>query len=214
MAEGPDETWEAIAEPYTYSILAHHPDHAAAIGLISIEMGRLEIALGELLAALLHIDKDFGHVIYHTPQANIARIQIVENVLRYSLPNEKSENRQRVESYLTRARAYVGKRHEYIHNVWGVDDATRTKVTRQSVPFKSDKPEVEVPIRELHDLVAKIRRLITDLRAETRLIYKIWPPYTWQGKPREQPTDAKDPLGSPPADEPLKPEPPPQSSQG
>jgi hypothetical protein len=49
--------------PHTKSALEQHPEHVQAIGMVSIEVANLEINLGELLAALLHIDAYFGRLV-------------------------------------------------------------------------------------------------------------------------------------------------------
>ena len=46
--------------PRLRSILERHPKYAQAIGIISAEVAVLDVVLGELLAALLHIGPGFG----------------------------------------------------------------------------------------------------------------------------------------------------------
>lgn len=172
--------------PLSYSILEHRPRYAHALGMITIEIGRLEMSLGEMLAALLHIDRDFGHVIYLTPQANMARLSIIENVARESFL-DSSPSLKRILGFVARAKAAMSKRHEYVHDVWGVSDDDPDKVTRRSLPYKRGKPERIVPIEELTALIQKIRILVHEVRQETEVMFHEWPPYTWQGKPRERP---------------------------
>jgi len=170
--------------PYQ-STLAKHPEYATAIGMVSIEIGNLEILLAELLAALLHIDPHFGRIVYLTPQNNMARINIVENVARDTLA-DGSPGRVHIENLLDRAKAVVGKRHELIHNVWGLSVADRDKISRRSVPFKESHPAKQVSINELNDLVEKIRVLCTEILKTTADSFQAWPPYTWPSKSPEQ----------------------------
>jgi hypothetical protein len=170
--------------PYQ-STLAGHPEYVTAIGMVSIEIGNLEILLGELLAALLHIDPHFGRMVYLTPQSNMARIQIVENVMRGTL-TEGSIERNHIERLLDRARSAVGKRHELIHNAWGLSVEDRKKISRRSVPFKDNQPAKQVTIKELNDLVDNIRSLCTEIVDTTEESFRSWPPYTWQTKSPEQ----------------------------
>jgi hypothetical protein len=176
-------------KPYQ-STLAARPEYATAIGMVSIEIANLEILLGELLAALLHIDPHFGRIVYLTPQSNMARIQIVENVLGDTLM-EGSEGRLHVEGLLARAKSVVGKRHELMHNAWGVSSEDREKVARRSLPFKASHPAKQVPIVELNDLVGKIRVLCTEIVETTGESLRSWPPYTWQPIPNEQSPDGQ-----------------------
>jgi hypothetical protein len=172
------------AQPPHQSTIAKRPEYATAIGMVSIEIGNLEILLGELLAALLHIDPHFGRVVYLTPQNNMARIQIIENVMNDTLV-EGSVGWTHIKSLLTRAKAVVGKRHELIHNSWGLAVEDRAKVIRRSVPFKNSQPAKQVPIQELNDLVEKIRILCTEIVKTTADSFRSWPPYTWPSKPPE-----------------------------
>jgi hypothetical protein len=92
------------------STLAAHHNHVHAIGIISIETGNLEINLAELLAALLHIDRHFGRVVYLTPQSFMGRLQILENVMEDVLV-EKSEGKKYIKSVIAKARSYLGRRN-------------------------------------------------------------------------------------------------------
>ena len=51
------------------SALEKHPEYPKALGLLSAEIGVLEMLLGELLGAVLGITRELGQVIYNSPQS-------------------------------------------------------------------------------------------------------------------------------------------------
>ena len=212
MEEPSDDDESSSVVPFTYSVLEEHPEHVKALGMVSIEIGRLEMSLAEMLAALLHIDRRFGHTVYLTPHSNIGRITIVENVMREAL-KEGSAAYKAIQDLLTRSKAVMSKRHEYVHDVWGLLDSDQSKVIRRSVPFKRHLPEKVVPLAEIADLIGKIRVLVNEIRLETAQMFQSWPPYTWQGKPREAPEGETIHSEHPPEDDPPAPQDPPRSSR-
>jgi len=118
-----------------HSALERRPKHVLAIGMISVEIGNLEITLGELLGALLHISRPIGTALYLTPNANMARLQMLENVCELSLV-PKSARYKEVSRIISEARAVIGRRHEYMHNLWGLSAANPKVVVRRAVPFR------------------------------------------------------------------------------
>ncbi len=100
------------------STLERHPKHVHAIGMIAIEMGNLDPMLGELLGALLHVDRDMGRIIYQTPRAAMGRIDLLGNVA------ERAIKDPRVTGVIKRAKSVTQKRHEMIHDIWGLDETT------------------------------------------------------------------------------------------
>lgn len=165
------------------STLERHPEHVQAIGMISIEMANLEIMLGELLAALLHVAPAFGRIIYLTPHAALGRLAILENVTAAHLV-EKTEGRTYIDKIIKRTRAVIGKRHKYIHDSWGVSLDDPTKIVKQSLPFDhKDTPAEPIHINELTGLVTDIRELTDDVRRTAAESFQAWPPYTWRDTP-------------------------------
>jgi hypothetical protein len=73
--------------------------------------------LGCLLGALLHISPDIGRLIYLAPRAALGRIAIIEHVLDVTL-KDGSETRAAIEKNLRKAKAILGKRHDFIHGRW------------------------------------------------------------------------------------------------
>jgi hypothetical protein len=82
--------------PSRRSILANRPDYVEAIGMISIELANLEMHLGGLLGALLHISPRIGRIIYLSPRAAIGRLTVLENVLDVTL--REGRRRTRIEN--------------------------------------------------------------------------------------------------------------------
>jgi hypothetical protein len=205
MAKGPPQS-----DLPSQSALESFPEYARAIGMITAEIARLEMALADMLAALLHIDRHFGHIIYLTPKANFARIEILENVVRDSI-KDGSIGRNLLESFIARARASMGKRHEYMHNVWGTDN--KNDVSRRPLPYRETKPFTQVPLTELTGEIDKIRRLIDEVREQTDKMFSAWPPYTSRNKSPEPQQAAKGPSDHPRKDVPPRRSSPPRSSR-
>jgi hypothetical protein len=178
----PDQEWR------TGSALVSRPDHVHALGMISIELGHLEGMLGCLLGALLHISPDIGRLIYLAPRAALGRIAIIERILDVTL-KDGSETRAAIEKNLQKAKAILGKRHDFIHGRWGLSDLSeQAEVFWHSVPFEPEKPARPVPLSELTGLIDSIRSTADDIAAITEELYEGWPPYSSQARrPKRQP---------------------------
>jgi hypothetical protein len=178
----PDQEWR------TGSALVSRPDHVHALGMISIELGHLEGMLGCLLGALLHISPDIGRLIYLAPRAALGRIAIIERILDVTL-KDGSETRAAIEKNLQKAKAILGKRHDFIHGRWGLSDLSeQAEVFWHSVPFEPEKPARPVPLSELTGLIDSIRSTAKDVTAITEELYEEWPPYSSRAKrPKRQP---------------------------
>jgi hypothetical protein len=180
LPKKPDEEWQ------TGSVLVSRPDHVHALGMISIELGYLEGMLGCLLGALLHISPNIGRLVYLAPRGALARISIIENVLDVTL-KDGTEMRTAIEKNLGRAKAILGKRHNFMHGRWGLSDLSeQAEVFWHSVPFKPEKPARPVPLSELTGLVDSIRSTAQDITAITESLYDEWPPYSSRPKRRKR----------------------------
>jgi hypothetical protein len=164
--------------PPTRSVLEQHPKHVQTIGMVNIEVANLEINLGELLAALLHIDPYFGRVIYLTPHSFHGRLAILKNIVEDHI-DDSTEGRAHLDDLIKRAAKILGKRHEYIHNTWGTSPQNPQNVVRQEITQR--KRAKLVPIKELEELVEDIRELSDNVAKTTKDAFAAWPPYTWQG---------------------------------
>jgi hypothetical protein len=171
------------------STLDQHPDHVSAIGMMSVEVGNLEFMLGELLGSLLHIDPDFGAIVYLTPKSYSGRLEILKNVVSFSL-NESSGVRKKIDLIIQKAERYIGKRHALIHESWGVSVENSTQVVRRPMPYLDKRPAKVVTVRELTDLVENMRELADEVRLLTQDLLSEWPPYTSQPTPREPPPES------------------------
>ncbi|MEQ1719030.1 MAG: hypothetical protein ABL907_24100 [Hyphomicrobium sp.] len=146
-------------KPYQ-STMERHPEHVRAIGMISIELANLEVHLADLLGVMLNRSKAIAHSIYFTPRANIARIDIiiaVANVIAEKHPKPA----RRVQNFGKRARNIMQKRHDHIHNAWGVAEDTG-KVGSGKLPMR-DKNWKPVDDKELLNIVSDLRNLITEI---------------------------------------------------
>ncbi len=164
--------------------MERHPDIVKAIGMISVEMGNLEIFLGDMLGALLHIDRVVGRTVYLTPKSAYGRIEILKNVVAQSMI-EGTDLRKAAESLISRGETVIGKRHEFMHEAWGLSEEDQTTVVRRRLPFTTRTKSKPVTLEELRRLIQDIRELAHDVILFRDEIYRDWPPYTW---PEDQTT--------------------------
>jgi len=143
--------------------------------MITIEIGNLEIELGGLLGALLHIQREIGEIVYLSPRAAMGRLAVLQNVAEATL--EKSEALNHLKDIFKRANKVLLKRNDMIHQPWGVHK-NKKQVHRLAVPPNEKQPSWIVPINELNDFVEDIRELAQDVRKTTEDVYRAWPPYT------------------------------------
>jgi hypothetical protein len=166
------------------TVLVDHPQYLTAIGLITVEMSNLELALGEMLGALLHIDRTISRTIYLTPQSSFGRFQVLDNAVAVAL-TAGQEPRKKVERIIGKAKAYMGKRHKIVHDGWGRDKASG-EIYQLQFPV-TGAPNVPRPMNELQDLVLNIQALTGETRHLTDEMYGDWPPYTNPGHPAPKP---------------------------
>ena len=171
------------------SALENHPEHVRAIGMISIENANLELSLADLLAATLFLSKKVAHAIYFTPRAAALRVEILEAAAKANLePHSKSHpaaaiNIQKrkalskIERLTKRARAQIQKRHEVIHDAWGVahEEESRPVIRQNPGQAMLGKDAQPVPLNDLLALVKALRDLIDDVDALT-LTFRQHPP--------------------------------------
>jgi hypothetical protein len=174
-----------MADPVPLNtVLVDHPEYLTAIGLITVEMSNLEIALGEMLGALLHIDRTISRTIYLTPQSAFGRFNVLENAVAVAL-TKGMDPRNKVERIIGKAKSYMGKRHKLVHDGWGRDKDTKEIY---QLPFPvTGAPNIPRPINELKDLVLNIQALTGETRQLTEEMYGDWPPYTNPVSPKQAP---------------------------
>jgi hypothetical protein len=155
---------------YWHSTLTKHPDFVNAIGMVSVENANLEAALADLFAAVLHIREEVGRAVYFAPRAAFLRIEILEAAARSRLRPKRKGDRfyenepgkaaalKQVTNIIASAKSVVGRRHEVIHDAWGVDDETG-QVTRGAHPATPDQMRRET-IGTLNALLHDLRSVI------------------------------------------------------
>jgi hypothetical protein len=143
------------------STLEKIPDHVRAIGMISIENGNLEDAMGALFAEVIIVPHRVGLAIYMTPRSEYARIEILRNAAKaaYSARDANRQKKQlrHVLNICERALKLVGKRHTQIHHGWGADESG---AVQRFVP--GTWVGENVPLSTLSNIIEDYRRLIED----------------------------------------------------
>jgi hypothetical protein len=151
--------------------------------MISVELANLEMYLGSLLGALLHIAPSTGRIIYLSPRAAIGRLAVLENVLEVTL--REGKRRTRIENLVGAAKAAIGKRNELIHGAWGITaDPPIGEVHWHGLPFKDTTRPVK--LEELTNLIESIRGASDEAATITDIIYTEWPPYASHPKRRRR----------------------------
>jgi hypothetical protein len=148
------------------STLQEFPDHVRAIGMISIENGNLEDAMGALFSRVIMVNLRVGLSVYMTPKAAIPRIEILENAAKTVFRDRGAdEQKERLAGALKnvlnicgRAKSLVGKRHRIVHDGWGVDHETREVQRFAPGSWKGE----QVSLSELEVIIKDYRHLIDD----------------------------------------------------
>lgn len=164
------------ASPGFKSILEDHPEHLKAIGLVTVEVNNMEMALAQLLAKILGVGPDIAGAIYFTPRGQIPRVEMMMNVVQIAFAKDQY-NLSQIKSALLRAKTVMGKRHKIIHDSWGTTEDGN--ILRTSYPMKQGTENSTLtPLKTLNALVDDTRKLITDL---TVLVFALphakLPPY-------------------------------------
>jgi hypothetical protein len=169
---------EHEGSPMVRTSLEDRPEYVNAIGLVTIEVTNLELALGQVLGALLGVGPDISNSIYFTPRAEIPRLEILGNVAALTL-NSKSAEFRSVASIVSRAKAAIGKRHRVIHDAWVLSE-DQSHVRRMSLPMKAVGSR-EAPLRELQDLIRDLRKLVGDTLQLTFKVSVVAKRSPWRG---------------------------------
>lgn len=162
---------DTMAKPTKVSALERHPAYPKALGILSAEIGVLEMLLGELLGAILGIETHLGQVIYNSPQSYTGRLDIPANVISVTL-KPTIPGTVRLNGFIKRTRARIQYRNTVMHSLWGIKQSDPSIVTRREVPLLPDRPQIPVPLRELQDEIAKVRTLIDEVEQEIPEVIK------------------------------------------
>jgi len=138
------------------SPLARFADHVHAIGMVTVEMGNLELMFVHLLGTMLHIPEATAAAILVTPRATRSRLEVITNVAAEVLSKEQSRS---VDRLAKKAIAILGKRNEIVHDFWGVSK-DRTEVMRSPHPYGEPKP---VKLTDLNQDIDRLRRLADEV---------------------------------------------------
>lgn len=169
----PQIDWPDLSSP-----MVHFPAHLQAIGLISVEISSMEVMLGDLLGALLNLSPDESHLIYFTPRAAIARIDVLVNVAICNTFDAHPVIRAKAVSLAKRAKAVMGKRHDIIHAHW-VPLADWTMVGRVKAPIDFSEMPAEVKLEDLTQLARDVQSLIREVRLFIDEAAEALRPETW-----------------------------------
>ena len=148
--------------------LEQFPEHLQAIGMISIENGRLEIALAGLFGVILRVSKNLSHAIYFTPRAAALRIGILEASAKVKFATQK-DIFNKIRGLAKRSRNLIQKRHDIIHDAWIVGQYHHEKsVTNLVIKIPTsdfatfDKMEI-IELKELKVIIDDFRILIDEI---------------------------------------------------
>jgi hypothetical protein len=157
------------------SSLENQPEYVRQIGMVSIENANLEMAMAELFGRSLMISQRIARAIYFAPKAATARLDVFDDAIKTAmaptarhdevseLGRQKADALAKVRKLAKRARVIVYKRHEVIHDAWGVSDETGA-VTRSPLPVGPNDEGRPSPPSELKDLIRNTRILIGEIR--------------------------------------------------
>lgn len=164
-----------MANPTFRSSLEAHPDYVNAIGMITIEVGNMELALDQLLARMLGVGPDISAALYFTPKGAMARVEMMLNVANIAYAKDAYSLSQ-VKNLLLRARTVMGKRHSIIHDTWSLTE-DGSSVQRASNPTKKGST-TPTPLKALTALIDDARRVVTEAMTLTMTlpVAKL-PPY-------------------------------------
>lgn len=163
--------------PYQ-TALERHPEMLKLIGTVSVEATNLDVALGRLFSAVLHIDAHYGSVVYLTPKAAFARLDMLRNAVKESIA-KSGTHRAKIDNIIKRAETIIGKRHEAMHVAWSVSAVNVDEIGYFNLPFSRDVGPKDKKIEEMERVVSDTRQLITEVIEFAEVMYAEWPPYTW-----------------------------------
>jgi hypothetical protein len=162
------------------SELEKHPEYVHAIGMISVENSNMEIALADLMGAILLLPRRIAHAIYFEPRAASLRIGIFKAATTERLkPSrrrtansiveaQKRDALARTKRLAKAALSVTQRRHDIIHDAWGIidGDVSRQKIgeTLQFTAKPVDINTLRVLIRDFRALIDEAHSLTADFR--------------------------------------------------
>jgi hypothetical protein len=151
----------AVIETMDVTALVKRPRHLEAIGTLTVEITHMERAMSELFGVIMGIHFFLGEAIYFTVNSGIARMDIVRNaaaMVLCSLPDDL----KKVNKFVERAKAAMGKRHAVIHSFWRLaengEDIRREKLGE----FRRDRVAV-VSLTELKKQIEGVQKITNEV---------------------------------------------------
>ncbi len=148
--------------------LVDRPDIAQAIGMVNIELSNMEFHFAQLLSQITGLNFNIALAVYFTPKANIARLEVIQNVAALVFKPEDKKLSE-IEGFLRKAKSVMGRRHELIHSSWvgGQSEVYAWNPPRDGIADMLSKPKK----------VGEITNLVHDIRVtSTRLVMFLYPP--------------------------------------
>jgi hypothetical protein len=93
------------------------------------------------------------------------------------LETQKRDALEKVERLAKRSLALIQRRHDIMHDAWGVDPGeSEPEVIRVATLHVRTKPALPVPIQALHDIIRDFRVIIDEVSALT-ISFRTHPPF-------------------------------------
>jgi hypothetical protein len=173
MAKKSKPSERPIIETMDVTALTRRPQHLEAIGTLTVEITHMERAVSELFGVILGMHFFLGEAIYFTLNSGIARMDLVKNTAPLVLSKSLDEQKK-VEKFIERAKAVMGKRHAVIHSFWTLaehgEDIRREKLGE----FKKARIAV-VTLAELRQQIEDVQRLTNEIYAFCNAFRKAHP---------------------------------------
>jgi hypothetical protein len=148
-------------ETMDVTALTMRPKHLEAIGTLTVEITHMERSISELFGVIMGIHFFLGETIYFTVNSAIARMDIVKNAAPMVL-TKFPEDLKKVEKFIERAKAAMGKRHAIIHSFWTLaehgEDIRREKLGE----FKRARIAT-VTLTDLNQQIEDVQRLTNEV---------------------------------------------------
>ncbi|WP_147274981.1 hypothetical protein [Ferruginivarius sediminum] len=150
MADNPEKTIKLN--------LNETPQHAEALGDMTVAWSLLEFRLLSLFQAVSGMNRDPARAIFYNLQSFRAKCDSIQAMARISLPSKTCE---KIESFLKKVNKTAAKRNKYTHNPWATLDGEAgiwDLSHRASIPTLS-----AVKLKDLHQTTQQIYQWSDDM---------------------------------------------------
>jgi hypothetical protein len=156
-------------------VIAHHPNYANKLGIVTAEWSALELHLCFLFQNLLGVDSQRAEAIFFTLTNNRARREVIASLAKILL-SEEHELRNRVDRILRRVRNAATRRNEVAHGIWhfgeAQDSGSAIAFNREIGILTTSTVEVKI----LDQIISQIRVLRRDVHSLSIDIRGFLPP--------------------------------------